>query len=134
MTAPREKGSVEWAADGAVASLKDVGVNHRRLDIFVPQQFLDRSDVVTGLEQVSGERVTKGMWTDRFANAGDPGCFVDCLLKNTLVKVMAFDVTGERVLGALGRGKDILPVPFPGGVGVLARQRIRQGDLAEPFP
>jgi hypothetical protein len=103
--------SVEWTAHGAAAALKYVGVNHRRLDIFVAQQFLYRSDVVTGLEQVSGERVTKGMWTDRFANPGDLGCFVDCLLKNTLVKVMAFNVTRERVLGALRRGKDILPVP-----------------------
>ena len=36
----------------------DHHINHRRLDVGVTHQLLDRADVVTGGEQVSGEGVT----------------------------------------------------------------------------
>ncbi len=39
----------------APAEVEDMGVNHRRTDVPVPQQFLDRPDVVSVLEQVGGE-------------------------------------------------------------------------------
>jgi hypothetical protein len=36
-----------------------VGVNHGSADIFVAHEFLDRSDVVTAFEQVSGKGMAK---------------------------------------------------------------------------
>lgn len=36
-------------------TVKDMRINHGRLDILMPQQFLDRSDVVTAFKQMGGE-------------------------------------------------------------------------------
>lgn len=34
-----------------------MSINHRRLDVAMAQEFLDRSDIITTFEQVSGEGV-----------------------------------------------------------------------------
>ncbi len=46
---------VHRASYAPPAAVEDVGVNHRGTDIPMPQQFLDRPDVVSVLEQVGGE-------------------------------------------------------------------------------
>lgn len=56
--------SVEGAPDRQPSAVQDVGVNHRRLDILVSEQFLDRSDVVTGFKQMGGETVRGGVLPD----------------------------------------------------------------------
>jgi hypothetical protein len=38
-------------------------ITHRYLDIFVPQKFLNRSDVVPGFEQMCGEGMPSGIET-----------------------------------------------------------------------
>ena len=43
-------------------------VNHRRVEILVPEQFLNRADVPTGFEQVRGETVTERMGRHPFRN------------------------------------------------------------------
>jgi len=50
---------VHRAANAAPAAVEDVCVDHRGTHIPVPQQLLDRPDVVSVLEQVGGERVTE---------------------------------------------------------------------------
>jgi hypothetical protein len=50
---------IERAADALQALLEDVGVDHRRLDVLVAQQFLHGADVVPGLEEMDGEAVTE---------------------------------------------------------------------------
>jgi hypothetical protein len=37
--------------------LQHVGVEHRRLDIFVTQEFLDGSDIIAVLQQMGGKRM-----------------------------------------------------------------------------
>lgn len=46
---------VERASDASAAAVQDVGVDHRGRDVGVAEEFLDRPDVVAGLEQVCGE-------------------------------------------------------------------------------
>jgi len=44
--------AVEWTQDAAASAVEDMGVDHRRRDILVPQQLLHGPDVVAGLQQV----------------------------------------------------------------------------------
>jgi hypothetical protein len=45
-----------------------VGVDHRRFDVLVPQQFLDGADIVTVFQEVRGERVPQRMAGHAFAD------------------------------------------------------------------
>jgi hypothetical protein len=49
---------------------QDVSVNHRGADVPVTQQFLDRPDVVSVLEQVSGEGMTELVAGDMLFDVG----------------------------------------------------------------
>jgi hypothetical protein len=52
---------VEWAPDTSPALVQDVRIDHRRTNVAMPEQFLDRSDVVPGLEQMGREAVPERM-------------------------------------------------------------------------
>ena len=49
------------------ASIQDVRVDHRGVDVGMAEQFLNRPDVVPALEQVGRERMAERMATDAFA-------------------------------------------------------------------
>ena len=55
--------SVHWASDSPPATVQDMGVNHGRTDIFVPEQFLNCADVVAIFQKMRGEAMTHGVWT-----------------------------------------------------------------------
>ena len=59
---------VEGAFDSKSAALEDVSVDHGGSYVFVPQQFLNSTDVVTILEEMGGETVSKGMARDAFSD------------------------------------------------------------------
>ena len=61
---------VEWTADSQSAAIEDVGIDHRRLDVFVAEEFLNRPDVVVGLQQVRGKGMAKRMRADRLDDLG----------------------------------------------------------------
>lgn len=50
---------VDWAAHADRATVEGMGVDHGRLNILVPQQFLDRSNIVSAFQQVRGERMLR---------------------------------------------------------------------------
>lgn len=50
---------IQWAAYALAAAVEDVGVDHRRLHVAVAEQFLDSTDIVTILQEVSGEGVAE---------------------------------------------------------------------------
>ena len=49
-----------------------MGVDHRRFDIRVTQQFLDRADIVSRFQQVRREGMPEGMAGRALANARSP--------------------------------------------------------------
>jgi hypothetical protein len=49
------RSAVEGTSDAAYATIERVGVDHRRGDIFVTEQFLDGPDVVAVFQQVGSE-------------------------------------------------------------------------------
>src|SRR5439155_24358814 len=56
-----EPHTVGGATHAAGAPVQDVGVDHRGADVTVTEQFLYGPDVVVVLQQVRGERMTKGV-------------------------------------------------------------------------
>jgi hypothetical protein len=51
--------SVERARDAEQASVENVRVDHRRGDVLVTEELLDRADDVARVEQVVSERLAK---------------------------------------------------------------------------
>jgi hypothetical protein len=62
--------AVKRAAHAMTAAVQHMGVDHRRVHVFVAQEPRDGADVAAGFEQVSGERMP-----ERVAACvlGDPG-------------------------------------------------------------
>jgi len=56
--------NVQWASHSSTAPIEDVSVDHCRIEIFVPEQFLNCPDVVSGFQQMGGEAMTEmcGNW------------------------------------------------------------------------
>ena len=107
--------SVERAADGHRTSMEDVpfdpstllragcvqdrGVDHRRPHALVAQQFLHGADVIPVLEQMRGERVAKGMATDRLVDPCQLDRSFDCPLQAAFTEVMAVPLASAGVYG-----------------------------------
>jgi len=53
--------TVERAFDGKSAALKHVGIDHSRLDVLVPEEFLNGPYVVAVFEEMGGETMVEGM-------------------------------------------------------------------------
>jgi hypothetical protein len=53
--------SVDRAANSGRSPIEDMGVDHRRLDVAVAQEFLYGSNVIAAFEQVSGEGMPERM-------------------------------------------------------------------------
>jgi hypothetical protein len=53
--------SINGAANASRSTVEDMGIDHRRFDIIMAQEFLDRSDIVTAFEQVSGKGMPERM-------------------------------------------------------------------------
>ena len=92
------------------ALVQNVRINHRRSHAAVPEQFLDRSDVVPSLEQVGGKRVPQRMARSR-------------ALQHGFVQVVPPPFTCRLIDVKPGRGKDPLPGPLTRRVGVLCPER-----------
>jgi hypothetical protein len=77
----------------------------------VAEKFLDRPDIVAGLQEMGGEAMSQGVTARGLRDAGFPDGLLDRPLQGLLVDVMAALDARAWVDGALGGWKDILP-PF----------------------
>ena len=59
---------VQRAPHATTTQRADVSMNHGCRDIGMPEQFLDRSNVLSGFEQMSRETVPKGMAREIFGD------------------------------------------------------------------
>lgn len=89
---------------------------------------MDRSDVVTDFEEMSGEAMTEGMARSIFGDSGGSDRDVDRSLNQGFIKVVAplslvLSIDPSSLLG-----KDPLPRPFNRRVGVFLVQGTGQGD------
>ena len=101
-----------------------VGVDHGGLHVRVAEEFLHSPDVVTVLQQVSGEGVAEGVTRGVFDKAGSAHCLFESSLQARGVYVVTAHDVGARVPGQRPGWKDTrsVPCPFPVSGGILALQ------------
>jgi hypothetical protein len=121
---------VQGARNSLAALLQDVGVDHGRGKIVVPEQLLNGADVGAALEQVSGEGMAKGVSADLLGQAGTADGRLDGFVDDAGINMMATGDARTRVYGEIPGGQDILPAPFLGGIRILPSQSMGQVDLA----
>src|SRR5271163_4034651 len=63
---------LEWAGDLAQRLESDARVKRRRIELLVPEQYLDHADVGLLLEQVRGEAVPQRVQMDGLVDLGHP--------------------------------------------------------------
>jgi len=85
---------VERAPHAASTLIEHVGVDHRRAHVAMPQELLDRPDVVSRFEQVRRERVAQRVTSRRSSNASGPGRFLYGALGDRLMEVMSATFSG----------------------------------------
>ena len=68
---------------------QNMGVNHGRGDILVPQQGLYGPDVSASLQKMSGETVPEGMCAYLFCQSCFTSSYLDCLVNYTGVNMMS---------------------------------------------
>ena len=103
-----------------------MGVNHRRRDIFVSEQFLNCPDVVTGLKQMCSKTVAKSMAAGGFVHTGSADGEFDGVLEVFLRGVVTAGFPAPRIDAQFCRWKHVLPRPGAGSIHVLAVERVRQ--------
>ncbi len=57
---------VNWAADTTLSLIENMRINHRGLDIFVAEEFLNCANIIASFEQVCGEGVPESVWCNSF--------------------------------------------------------------------
>lgn len=125
--------TIGGTAHASPSAVQTVRVNHRRLDVAVPQEFLHRAKVVAVGQQVRGEGVPKRVAGDPLGQSGLSHCLRDGLLDERFVNVMASLVAGPRIYAPTLLRKHELPAPLPMGLGILAGQGVRQLHPAVAF-
>jgi hypothetical protein len=118
--------TLQGAADSQATPVEDVGVDHGCLDVFVTQKLLDGANIVMRFQEVGGKAVTQSVGSDELDDTRQASRPFDRLLQAALVQVMAARDAGTRILGKATGWENVLPAPFPVGVGVFARQRVGQ--------
>ena len=83
------KHPIRRALDSARPSVQDMGVDLRRAHVTVPEQFLNRADIMAVFQQVRGERVTEGVAARRFGDPRATDRVLDCALQHGFVQVVA---------------------------------------------
>ena len=124
---------IQRTAHGQSASMQHMHIHHRRLRIFVAQQFLHRPNIIALLEQLRRKAVSKGMTADAFGEPCHTTGPTDGPLQPTLMGVMAADDPRLWVFRQPVRRKDVLPDPEPASMWILAFQRKRSVDRGDPL-
>jgi hypothetical protein len=109
---PRPFQGVNGAAHTpAAGTTHDVCVDHGRVDAAVPQQLLDRPNVIAVLDEMRGERMSEGVAVDvAFHSSGARG-LRHGPLNDSLVQVMATNEVGTRIGRQIFGREEPLPAP-----------------------
>jgi hypothetical protein len=58
--------SIEWTLHRQPAAIQDMRVHHGGFRIVVPEEFVDRPDIISLLQQRRGKTVSEGLATEAF--------------------------------------------------------------------
>jgi len=107
------------ASHRELRAIQHVGVDHRRRDIAVAEQFLHRADVRAGFEQVGGEAVPQRVATDGFRDVRLACGISYGPLQSSFVDVVPPCFSRGRIDIKARCREDVLPSPLAGGAGVF---------------
>jgi len=110
-----------------------MGIDHRRVDILMPQEFLDSANIVASFEQVRGKRMPEGVAARRLGDPCLPYGRFHGTLQHELTHVMPPFNTAARVDRTCCHREDILPSPLTIGIQILSLQGIWPVDAPESF-
>lgn len=85
-------------------------INHRRVEIGMAEQILDRANVVAGLQQVSGKRMPQIMASRMFGNARFSNGLIESALQCALTHAVSLPASGDPIRRNGCRRKNIYPV------------------------
>ena len=122
---------VEWAASGRAEFPHNVGVDHRRLDVRVPEVFLDLPDVHPVQQQMGGESVTERVDRHGLVDARFLGRRPDSLLDDRIADVVASHDAGSRIGGQRVAGEHPEPAKLAACVRILAIEPMRHPDASQ---
>ncbi len=110
-----------------------MGINHRRIDILMPKQLLNRPNIVTIFQQMSSEGMTKCMTPYPLDNVRfENSCFNGSLQKGLMDAISAF-LSGLYVFLPIFLRESPLPPPFSGSIWIFSFQGVRQWNPSPPF-
>jgi hypothetical protein len=92
---------------------------------------LDRADVVAVLDKMGGEGMPEGVAGTVLRDATASDGIFDCSLEERRIGVVALFGTGIRIVYSPCGGEEILPRPFPRGVGVFPLEVVGEGRFPE---
>jgi hypothetical protein len=91
------------------AAVQHMGIGHCGSHILMSKKLLDGANVITILQQVSGERMAESMASRPLGETSLFHCLFECFLQNGFIYMMPSFFTGLWVLPAVLLGKDPLP-------------------------
>ena len=109
-----------------------MGVDLRRRHVLVPQQFLDRADVVPRLQQMRRERMAQGMAGRRLDDPGPQARAPHRTLQRRLINMVATHQPAARILRWRQRRKHVEPAQLAVGTRVFRCKRVRQPHTGQP--
>lgn len=122
-----QKFDVEGALDIEAADIGEVGIDLRRTDVFMPQEFLNGAEVIAVFDESCSERMAEGMTAPKFRDTGLADGGFDGALERALVDMVAVFGAGGVGGAAVAGREEVLPGEFAGGAGVFAGEGFREG-------
>ena len=101
-----------------------VGIYHRCSYIRMPQEILDRANIVTGLQQKSRKGMAQIMAARMFINLRLPNGVIESTLQRALTHMMPLFESGYPIGRNGYRRKGVLPGELGAGFGIFSFQRV----------
>jgi hypothetical protein len=123
--------TIRRATNAQCTPVQDVRVNHRRADIGMAEQFLDRPNVVPVLEQMCRKGMAESVTADPLRDACAASSGSDRALHDRFVQMIPGRWPEARVSADSPCGENELPAPVGGRIGILPIEGRRKCDAAE---
>lgn len=101
---------VHGTLDTLAAPIKDMRINHRGFNVLMTKQLLNRSYIVTVLQELRREGMAKGVAGSSIAQAGLSNRAINSLLDDRFMNVMLPLFAGFQILPSVLLRED--PLPF----------------------
>src|SRR5882724_5273955 len=130
MPPPCRRSVIQWTADDHARFVEYVGINHGRGHVFVAEQFLHSSDIITVFQQMRSKTMPEGVAACRLPDSRALDRGFDCFLKVFLGNVVTTRFARAWVGGGFRGWENVLPRPGAARIYVLAFQREGQINAA----